>query len=121
MPYWVITCMTKDEFKKKFGIDGDVCNIGKTAHPINRINDNPHGGPEVLGEIGTRILNGKTISLEIDDSVKTIFATTSTGSLSNELVIAEIEENDLMIITKGGWKTPSYPYFKIEHSGIGNL
>ncbi len=112
MPYWIITCMTKDAFKKRFGIDSDVCDIGKDAHPINRISGNPYGSPEVLDEIGTRILNGKTITLEIDDNVRSIFATTSTGSLSNEVVIAEPEERKLTITTKGGWKTVSYPYFE---------
>ena len=108
MPYWIITDISKSTFMEQQGLSEDILDAllqGKTAIRLNQ---------SELDRIGSRILNGHTIKLEISESVDTLFACTITGFLSKEIHISDFNatENDPIIITTaGGWNTLSGPVF----------
>lgn len=108
MPFWIIaSSLTKDQFKKKYNLDTDLCDTNKFGLPIPRLNIG------LMHTIGVRIESGETLEIPIDDDVQSIFASTVDGSLSNEIRKSEIQGN-LTLTTKGGFKNTSYPYFEIE-------
>ena len=104
MDYWIITSMSKEDFMKKFGLEGDMCGQTEAGFPVPRIPD-----VSELDAVGTRIGNGQTIELELDDSVHTLFASTFDGNLSNEINLDECVSSHLTVTTKGGFKNISYP------------
>jgi hypothetical protein len=108
MPYWLITCISKKEFMMRCGLQGDLCTHTVMGQPVNRIDIG------TLDALGTRIENGKTIELHLEDDVCTIFASTMDGSLSNEVILQDADTQHLTLTTKGGFKTVSYPYFEQE-------
>ncbi len=111
MPYWVIPG-SKQAFMAQFGLYGDIVQYGALGQPIQRIDI------AVLDANGARIKNGEQIVLDLNDNVYTVFASTQSGSLSNEVYlqggqfIDGIETYYLNMTTKGGMKTVSYPWFE---------
>lgn len=109
MPFWVITNISKSEFMKKYQITDDIsCSLDWMGQPVSRINFNPD-------DYGVRILSGETIEIEINEYTKSVFAITIDGLLSNEVRLnQDCILHRICLTTKGGWKTPSYPYFEVE-------
>lgn len=111
MPFWVIPG-SKQAFMAQFGLVGDISGHDVFGQPVQRID------MAVLDANGARIRNGEQITLELNDSVCTVFASTQSGSLSNEVllqggqVIDGIESYYLNITAKGGFKSISYPWFE---------
>ena len=105
MPYWIIAHKAKTDFKAEFGLEGDACDMSMAGFPVSRID------MHILDSIGTRILNGQTIELELEDEVKTIFASTMDGYLSNEINVDEYiaSGKQVVINTKGGFKNIPHP------------
>ena len=108
MPYCLITGISKKDFMNRLGLEGDLCTHTIMGQPVSRIDIG------VLDAMGTRIVNGKTIELHLEDDVCTIFASTMDGSLSNEVILEDTGTQHLTLTTKGGFKTVSYPYFEQE-------
>ena len=111
MPFWVIPG-SKQAFMAQFGLYGDLCSFNALGQPVSRID------PRVLDSNGARIKNGEQIVLDLRDDIFSVFAATSTGSLSNEVIlqggqfIGGIETYYLSITAKGGMKSVSYPWFE---------
>lgn len=111
MPYWVIPG-SKQAFKAQFGIYEDIGKNDLLGQPVQRID------PAVLDANGARIKNGEQIVLDLADNICTVFASTMTGSLSNEVYLQGgqfvdgVETYYLNMTTKGGMKTVSYPWFE---------
>lgn len=115
MPYWIITGITKEDFKHQFDMANELCDYDDWGHPINQVADSLTDSISILDSIGARISNGETVEIEVDDNVRSIFASTCDGSLSNEILIEDIKDDTLLLTTKGGWiKTVSYPYFELK-------
>lgn len=110
MPFWIITNISKADFMKRHQISDDIsCDIDQTGQPAPRIDFNPD-------DYGVRILNGETIEIEISESTKSVFAITLDGLLSNEVTLnPTFTSYKIDLSTKGGFKTPSYPYFILCH------
>ena len=111
IPYWVIPG-SKQAFMAQFGLYGDLCSFSVFGQPIARLDT------AVLDCNGARIKNGEQIVLDLNDNIFSVFASTSTGSLSNEVflqggqIIDGIETYYLNMTTKGGMKNVSYPWFE---------
>ena len=105
MPYWVITGVRKAAFCSRYNLSGDLCEQSENGFPIPRID------MKVLDEIGTRISNGETISIELKEGETTLFASTADGCLSNEVQLNDYWQVGLKITitTKGGFKTLPHP------------
>lgn len=110
MPYWIIVHEGKRVFMKDHDLNGDICDMTSAGFPVTRISI------EELDRIGTRIMNGQTMEMELHDDVSTMFVSTmfvSTmdGSLSNEINVDEYVSSGkpIVINTKGGFKNLSYP------------
>lgn len=84
MPYWIVYQKTKAEFMSEFGLEGDACNMSEAGFPIARLD------VEELDRIGTRIMNGQTVELELTDEY------INSGK-------------SVTINTKGGFKELSHP------------
>lgn len=108
MPYWLITGIAKNDFKARFGLREELCTHDVMGQPVSRIDIG------TLDALGTRIENGKTVELHLEDDVCTIFASTMDGSLSNEVILEDTGTQHLRLTTRGGFKTVSYPYFEQE-------
>lgn len=107
MPYWIILSPAgKDEFMRRHHLEGDLCQHSETGMPIPRLDT------AVLDGIGIRIANGETVDIEVDDSVKSIFASTMDGSLSNEIPVSSLSGGTLAVTTKGGFRTVSRPWLE---------
>ena len=89
--------ISKSEFMSRYQLFDDTsCCIDKHGHPISRMEFHPL-------EYGFPILNGQTLELEIDESVKSIFAVTVDGLLSNEIVLnPQLTSYQIVVSTKGG-------------------
>lgn len=111
MPFWVIPG-SKQAFMAQFGLYGDICSFDALGQPVSRID------PRVLDANGSRIKNGEQITLDLRDDIFSVFASTSTGSLSNEVIlqggqfIGGVETFYLNMTVKGGIKNVSYPWFE---------
>ena len=106
MPYWIVfSKIPKTSFLQSHGFVGDLCDHDKWGQPISRIEVSE------LDQIGIRIKNGQIIEVPVQDDTVSIFVITVSGSISNELLIDEINDT-LTIKTKGGFKTVSYPYIE---------
>ncbi len=105
MPYWIVYQKTKAEFMSEFGLEGDACNMSEAGFPIARLD------VEELDRIGTRIMNGQTIELELADDISGLFVSTMDGYLSNEINADEYisSEKTVVIDSKGGFKDLSHP------------
>ena len=112
MPYWIITGISKEEFKHRLDISKEISDHNEWGQPVGQIGENLDDGIAILDSIGTRISNGETVEIEVDDNIDTIFASTCDGSLSNEVSIKTVNDISLTLTTKGGWTTVSYPYFE---------
>ena len=109
MPYWIIaSSLTKEEFMAKYDLVGDLCEMSAAGFPVARLTQN------FLESVGVRIENGSTVEIPIDETVKSIFASTSDGSLSNEIMIDTLTSDHLNLSARGGFKTLSHPYFEVE-------
>lgn len=111
MPMYVIPG-SKRLFMAQFGLEGDVTHFDWAGQPVQRIDRN------VILSSGMPIKAGKQIMLELDDSVMTLFASTISGSLSNEVLlqggqfINGAETFYLNMTVKGGLTSCSYPWFE---------
>lgn len=111
VPYWVIPG-SKEAFMQQFGLFGDISGHNALGQPLNRIDT------AVLDANGARIKNGEQIVLDLNDNIYSVFASTMAGSLSNEVYLQGgqfvdgIETYYLKMITKGGFKTVSFPWFE---------
>lgn len=111
MPFWVIPG-SKQAFMAQFGLYGDLCQFDALGQPVSRIDH------RVLDSNGARIKNGEQIVLDLRDDIFSVFASTSTGSLSNEVIlqggqfIQGVETFYLNMTVKGGMKSVSYPWFE---------
>ena len=110
MPFYVIPG-SKQAFMAQFGLEGDFCQQDRFGQPVPRID------PAVLDANGERIANGEQITIDLADNVRSVFASTYSGSLSNERIlqggqlINGYETYYITITTKGGTKIVSYPWF----------
>ena len=111
MPYWVIPG-SKQAFMQQFGLDGDLSGHDAFGQPIYRID------AAILDANGARIKNGEQIMLDLNDNIYSVFASTQSASLSNEVLLQGgqfvngIETYFLNMTTKGGLATVSYPWFE---------
>ena len=103
MPYWIIAGISKKDFMELYGLEEDLCQHSESGHPLPRID------MSILDELGTRIKNGETVKLELEDTVHSVFASTMDGSLSNEIIMDDSPVTQLTLTTKGGFATISYP------------
>lgn len=105
IPFWIIpSYITKAEFMKRYDLDGDLCKYGIWGESERRLD------VMTLDDIGVRVASGKTIELDINEGIKSLFVSTAWGSISNEISVQDIKGNRLCITTKGGLTTVSYPY-----------
>lgn len=104
LPYWVVTNISKTNFMEMFDLKDDIsCDIEKDGRVIPRIEFDPH-------RFGVPIKNGRTLELQIEEQIKSIFVVTKHGLLSNELLLDTKEDSSyILITTKGGGRHPSYP------------
>lgn len=111
MPFWIIPG-SKQMFMNQFGLLGDITSHDIMGQPVDRID------VRVLDANGVRIKSGEQKVLDLSDDTYTVFACTSTGSLSNEVLlqggpfINGIETYYLSMTVKGGMTTVSYPWFE---------
>lgn len=111
MPYWVIPG-SKQAFMQQFRLYGDLAGHDAFGQPIYRID------VAVLDANGVRIKNGEQIVLDLNDNIYSVFASTQSGSLSNEVIlqggqlVEGIETYYIKMTTKGGFKTVSYPWLE---------
>ena len=118
MPYWIITGMTKDAFKQAFHLPGDLVRRDQAGMPISRLGSSLDDAVRILDALGTRIANGKTLVIEAEPTVQSVFAVSIDGVISNEIPIGNVEKYNLLLTPKGGWKTVSYPFLEeIEYDG----
>lgn len=96
---------------KKYLLSGDLsCNIDTYGYTVSRMpmEFNPR-------EWGIALANGKTLELEIDESIKSVFAMTTGGLLSNEILLdSQFTYYEILVTTKGGLKIPSYPVLRLN-------
>ena len=108
MPYWVIVSDTpKMKFMEAYFMVGNLCDHDRAGRPIPRIDT------EVLDRIGYRIANGKTMEIPVREGSISVFVSAVGGSFSNELLLEDIGERNILITTKGGWNSVSYPHIEI--------
>ena len=111
VPFWVIPG-SKQAFMIQFGLEGDFCQTDKFGQPVPRID------PNILDANGERIANGEQITIDLADNVRSVFASTYSGSLSNEVLlqggqfINGAETFYLNMTVKGGLTSCSYPWFE---------
>ena len=107
VPYYIVfSDIPKDEFMTEYGLCGDLCKHNPMGQAISRIDI------DTLNRIGMVLLNGRTVSVDLTDDVVSVFVITMTGSISNEIKINDLDSSQLIILTKGGWSTVSYPYIE---------
>ena len=111
VPFWVIPG-SKQAFMAQFGLEGDFCQQDRFGQPVPRID------PAVLDANGARIASGEQITIDLADNVCSVFASTYSGSLSNEVLlqggqfINGAETFYLNMTVKGGLTSCSYPWFE---------
>lgn len=110
VPFWVISSQNgKDAFMKEHGFTEDLVPQSEAGFPIGRIS------MEELDRIGMRIPSGAAAEFQLDDSIVSIFASTMDGALSNEIMIADLEDHqEILMVTKGGFKGISYPHLEVQ-------
>lgn len=116
MPYWVVTGMSRQEFIYKFHIQEDRYRLRDTGHRYQSGDTVTSITIHSLDAIGVKLENGRTVTTEVDDSVRAVFACTSGGWVTEEVPLDKYLKPDgtyeLCISTKGGLTESSYPYFK---------
>lgn len=109
VPFWIIASKeSKKQFMDNHNWQGELCEHNKNGQPMSRIDI------AELDNLGVRIASGQTIAIGIPNDTVSVFACTKDGSLSNEIMPNEITESRLTIITKGGFRTVSYPSIEIK-------
>ena len=108
VPYWIIAGVSKEEFMRSMGFEGDVVPHNEIGQAIPRIDIS------VLDQLGMRIENGQTIVLEAEEDVTSLFASTMDGTLSNEILLPPAGEAKVLITTAGGWTNVSYPVLEFS-------
>ncbi len=105
MPYWIICQESKNDLMSRLELKGDACEMSEAGFPLPRIDI------QELDRIGTRIMNGQTIELELADDILTLFVSTMDGFFSDEINIDEYISmgKSVVINTKGGFKDLSHP------------
>lgn len=82
MPYWMITRVSKAEFMKKYELEDDTsCGMTAWGQPVPRMDFCPR-------EWGVPVGNGRTLELEMEDGISSVFAVTPDGLLSNEIMLS---------------------------------
>lgn len=113
MPFWIITGLSKAEFKSKHGLMSDRVKANLMGQPIQQLHDF-----SVLDHAGTRILNGQTVTLEVSNEMCTVFAATMAGALSNEIQLdcGDDAPIQLTLSAKDGLLAPVYPWLVIHEA-----
>ena len=107
MPYWVIVSDTgKKAFLQAHYLAGDICEHDRLGRPESRIDISELDGA------GIRISNGQSLEIALPDDAVSVFACAIGGSLSNELLKEDIKGKEILITTKGGFNTVSYPHLE---------
>ena len=107
MPYWVIVSDTgKRTFLQSHFLAGDICDHDRAGRPVARIDISE------LDKSGIRISNGQSLEIQLPEDAVSVFACAAGGSFSNELPIEEIKGKEILITTKGGFNTVSYPHIE---------
>lgn len=104
MNYWIVLKYAKDEMiSRDWKITYD-----KNGNPAAPADFNPN-------DYGTPIANGGTVAFNLDDKVESVFAVTMDGLFSNEIKLdPQPDHIEVIITTKGGWKTPGCPYLELN-------
>lgn len=115
-PYWVVTAMSRAEFLRQTGLTGGPSALPEDEEPEDLPGAN---GPTFdPARYGTPIKNGGTLTLELDDAAKTIFAVGWDGAVSNELRLAPGPgEWHIHITTTGGWSAPGRAQLEVKREG----
>lgn len=116
MPFWIIAGQSKTEFMAKHGLTNDQIKADLWGQPIPQLDD-----VSVLDAAGTRILNGQTVTLEVPDDIRTAFAATMDGALSNEMQLGSDAGIRLTLSAKGGMIVPAYPFLEISEEKQGDI
>ena len=113
MPYWVVVGMSRSDFIEKFHLpDARSCEIDALGYIVKRMEFDPN-------DYGIPVANGKTLVIEADDGVASVFAVTFDGLLSNEVSLPCMQPTcpqaayKIELTTKGGWRQPSYPELEL--------
>lgn len=106
-PYWLVLDKTQADFINVFWKGLSLEDLKKRwdakGFPLPNAALNPQ-------QWGIPIQNGEIIELEIDDRVKTVFAITTEGLYSNEIVLQpQNERHSIEISTVGGWNSLPRP------------
>ena len=100
IPFWVVTDMSKEEFKEMTGIK-KYSFVPKITSPL-------------LNTYGTPIKAGQEIELTLQDEQNTIFAVGMYGTMSDEIVLKEGKsEYYVEMDVKDGWIRPVFPVLKL--------
>jgi hypothetical protein len=106
MFYWVILKYVIDELPALENREHQINKLGYANAP-DSFNPNDYGTP---------IANGLKITFAIDDTVRSFFAVTADGLISNVIDLDPgMDHIEVTMITKGGWKIPGYPYLILDH------
>lgn len=111
MPFWIIVGQSKAEFMAKHSLTCDRVKANLMGQPIRQLDD-----LSVLDAAGTRIANGQTVTLEVADDIRTVFAATMDGALSNEIALGCCGDASIRLTVKGGLLVPSYPWLEISET-----
>lgn len=107
MPYWIIVSEgTKAEFMERHGMSGDIGVTDQLGYSETRID------LQELDMIGTRIENGKEVTIEVPETACSIFLSTMDGNLSNELLLRDCRGTHLLVTTRGGFAAPGCPHLE---------
>lgn len=116
MPYWVVTGMSRQDFIYKFQLQEDRYRLRDTGTRYQAGNTVTSVTIHELDTIGVKLTNGQTVETEIDDNVRTVFACTYDGWVTEEIMLDNYITADgsyeICLSTKGGLTDSSYPYFK---------
>lgn len=104
LPYWVITGTGREAFMREHGFEGELCAMAENGFPVPRIT------AAELDDAGTRILNGQTLVIETD--ADSLFVSTADGCVSNEVILDERTEHEVLISTEGGFRVLPHPVLK---------
>lgn len=71
----------------RYNLESDLCKHNVCGQSVERLE------VTTLDALGVRILSGKTIELNINEGIRSIFASTAWGSLSNEIKIKDLKSD----------------------------
>lgn len=105
LPFWIISADVCVQNSARFQTIGEV-QVDWNGHPRSTLHI------RLLDEIGVRIGNGETVTVEVPDDVTAVYAVTMDDILSNACPLSGKAECKLVLTVKGGFRQPSYPWFE---------